>query len=698
MIYYLSHRGRDTASGSVKQPWKSLSGARDNLRKLRSNGTLSGPVTVEIAEGTYPLTESVQFAPEDSQTSYVAAPKAQPVFEGSKALTGWTVGERNGRTEWTLDLPEVAAGNWNFKSLFVNDRRATRARLPKFTPDETGADNVFRIGAIKNPEDTRFAATSDTFKPKPEDVQAWESLPDAEVVLLHYWSDERLPRPQLDPRTGWLRFARQTSLNLFESYEPMFQRKDLARYYVDNLFEALSEPGEWYLNRVTGRLHYLPRPGETPDNTEVRAPVIHTFIQVRGTFSQETRGVSNPHHTELVNGLTFEGLTFRHADWYLPFGSSAPGYMNLGREYPTGSGQAAALVPGSIGFRGARSSGLRDCTIERSGLYGIEFAGGCRDCFAIGNHLHDLGAGGIRAGGSDLHQDSEELTGNLTLTDNHIHHLGRVFHSAVGLLLQLVFETTASHNHIHHTGYTGISLGWIWGYRDSVCRENRLEHNHIHDIGGSVLSDMGGIYTLGVQPGTVIRGNHLHDIYSHDYGGWGIYLDEATSHLLVEHNLVHDTKDAPFNIHYGRENIIRHNIFARGKNALTSVSKVEDSHVSATFIHNILIGPSDRLYYGGYQGDISDEALAANANLFWSPGGKLPSIGHPKTHPEGKPFKISLTQWRKLGHDSLSQTADPKITEGKNTWTLAKNSPAHKLGFKPWDWSNCGVRPKSKRT
>jgi len=698
MTYHLSPRGRDTASGSSKQPWRTLTGARDNLRHLRASGKITGPATVQIQDGTYSLSETVHFATEDSDTHYTAAPRAMPIFDGGQQLNGWKVAQRNGRTEWTLYLPEVAAGNWNFRSLFVNGRRAPRARLPKFSPDPKGVNNVFRIGEIKNPEDTFFGAGNDTFKPKSKDVQAWDSLSDAEAVVLHYWIDERLPRPQLNPKTGWFRFARRTGLCLYESHEPMFQCKDLARYYIDNLFEALTEPGEWYLNRETGRLHYLPRRGETPDTTTIHAPRLCSFLHARGSFFKDTRGSSDPQSTRHIHGLNFKGLTFRHADWYSPFGPPPIPHQNLDREFPNGSGQAASLVPGAIYFQGARESGLTDCRIEHVGLYALQFAEACRHCTAIGNHIHDIGAGGIRAGGSDVDGYSEELTGYLNLTDNHIHHIGLVFHSGVGIFLQHVFDTTASHNHIHDSGYTGISLGWTWGYRETPSRNNHIEHNHIHDIGCGVLSDMGGIYTLGVQPGTIIRGNHIHDIRSHDYGGWGVYLDEGTSHVLVEQNLVHDTKDAPFNIHYARENVVRHNIFARGENALASVSKVEPEHVSATFIHNILIGPSNRLYYGGYQGDISDEALAANANCFWSPGGKLPSIGHPKSHPEKKPFKISLSQWKKLGHDSLSLTADPKITEGKKTWSLAKNSPAHKLGFKSHDWSHCGVRPKSKRS
>ena len=701
-VFHLSPRGRDSAPGSSTRPWATLAGARDNLRRLRTSGKISGPVTVQVRTGRYAQTATVRFGPEDSFTHFTAAAGAAPVFDGGEPLTGWKVGTRNGRTEWTLDLPEVPLGQRFFRSLFVNGRRAPRARLPKFCPDRAGGQNVFRVGEMLEPEKTGLGDGRDTFKPKPGDVSAaWTSLPEAEFVVMHYWIEERLPKPALNPRTGWVSFARRSAFHFYESHPKPDGTRDHARYYIDNLFEALTEPGEWYLSRETGRLYYLPRPGETPANTTIIAPRLHSFIRASGTIFGETGDRMDVHGTRHVRGLAFSGLTFRHADWFSPLAEKyIPSHDSLeGNDLPIGgSPQAAIAVPGSILFRAARDCAVTDCTIEHVGLYGLEFGYGCRDCAATGNLLHDLGAGGIRAGGADLDGLGERRTGNLVLTDNHIHHIGRIFHQGIGVLLGNAADCVVAHNHIHDTCYTGISLGWTWGYRDTLATHNRIEHNLIHDIGAGLLSDMGGIYTLGVQPGTVIRGNHLHHIWSHDYGGWGVYLDEGTAHVLIEHNLVHDTKDAPFNIHYGRENVVRYNILARGKRALVSVGKIEPGHFSASFFGNILIGPSESLYRSGYQGNIASGALVANTNCFWFPGGRLAPSVNPETYlKEGAPHYLSFAAWRKAGHDQNSVVADPKITEGKKNWRLAKNSPALKLGFKPWNWSACGPRPKARR-
>src|SRR5262249_23791717 len=159
-----------------------------------------------------------------------------------------------------------------------------------------------------------------------------------------------------------------------------------------------------------------------------------------------------------------------------------------------------------------------------------------------------------------VRDDPRLRTHDNAVTDCHVHGGGRVFHQAVGLWVGQSSGNRLAHNHVHDLYYTGISCGWTWGYGRTLGRGNVIEANHGHDLGRGWQSDLGGVYTLGVQPGTVVRGNVFHDIAGHRYGGWGIYFDEGTTQVVAEDNLVYRTTHGGFHQHFGRENVVRNNV------------------------------------------------------------------------------------------------------------------------------------------
>lgn len=682
-----SHRG----------PWATLAGARDALRRLRADGSLTGHATVEIAPGLYPLAEPVAFGPADGHATYRAASASaadSPVFDGGRVLQGFTETTRpDGLRAWTLDLPEVAQGSLYLRTLFADGVRRPRARLPKFSPDAEGVHHTFRIGEIRFPEKRKLFDGDHVFKPLPGDLQPWPSLRDAEIVLLHYWVETRLPQPHLDPRTGWVSCARRSVFNLYESFNPL-----LARYYVDNLHEALTEPGEWYLDRATGRLTYLPLPEETLAATRLVAPVLTRFLDVAGEAFNRGSDVGDPLGARPVEDLRFIGLTFRHADWYQPSADMLPHDSVAAAtvtDVPLGSApQAAAHVPAALTFRWTRRALVENCLVERTGFTALEFGPGCRDCAATRNTLRDLGGGGVKIGGAELDGPPLDRTGHIRFTDNRVLRVGRVFHQSCGVLLTHAFDCDLLHNEIAHTCYTGVSVGWSWGFRETITRNIRIENNHIHHICEKVLSDNGGIYLLGVQPGTVVRGNHVHHVTAADYGGTGIYPDEGCSHVLIEHNWVHDVQGSALGIHFARELVVRHNVFARPGEAFAGIGRVEPGSpdIQATLLRNLFIGPAKSLYAGAYKGDIRD-GFVTDANLLAFPSAdELPPVTHPEWRQDA-PHRLAFADWQAAGHDRLSVVTPLAYQETPTNFVLPPGSPALAAGFRPHDWSHCGPRP-----
>lgn len=682
MRFYVSQNGDDRWSGKLARPnrgglngpFRTVAGARDALRALNKKGRLAGQVTVLLSGGSHPLRAPLEFGLEDSfPVTYAAAPGAQAVLDGGLRLTGFRKTKVGKMTAWVAAAPVLPGRAWYFRQLFVNGERRTRARLP--------AQGFYRMASVpgRTPTGDLFDG-ADNFIAQPGAFRRFRNLADAEVVALHLWTEERMPVRGYDPKSRRVTCSRPSMLRLHDSADRW------ARYYVDNVCEGLRNPGDWYFDRPAGKLYYLPLPGETIGRTEIVAPLLTDLLRLTGS----------PEEGRYVEGLRFENLAFQHADWVQPAGGRAA----LGRpddltDYASG-GQAAWNVPGAIRLRGARNCALENCAVRQVGYYGIELADGCFNNRIVGCSISDLGAGGLKLNGAAACGPASCRNGNNRITDNHIHEGGRVFPSACGILAMHSFGNTIAHNHIHHFFYSGVSVGWVWGFGDSVARDNRIEKNHIHHLGNGILSDMGGIYTLGVQPGGIIRGNVIHDVEKADYGGWGIYQDEGSSHLAIENNLCYDCSSDPYNHHYGHENILRNNIFAFGGDGVVGVGRA--SRESAfTFERNILVSRDRPFFRDVYGAPLAATIFTSDLNLFWNAGQGEALLG--KDAWRNNEYRLfRRPDWEAAGRDRHSVHADPLFKDlAHRDFTLAKNSPALALGFKPLDLGAVGPRPPGKR-
>ncbi len=651
---YVSPAGDDAWSGRLRVPnaartdgpLAGLDGARRAVRKLRRSQPAAdrGSIRVLFLDGTYRLRSPVVFTPEDSGTKghpviYAAAPGARPVFSGGRRLRGFRVE----RGTWKLTLPAVKAGKWTFRSLFVNGRRAIRARSPN------RGEGYYHIRApappVKDPKTGKEISREKTaFVYNAGDLEPWPDLGDVLIVNFDAWDTSILPIAALDTEHRLVSFSKP----VFWPFKRLGNR-----YFVENAPDALDAPGEWRLDRRTGTLAYIPRPGETPATAEIVAPETEQFLLLRGDAGAGL----------YVEHLRFEGLTFEYGDWRLDQG----GYRGM---------QAAWQIPGAIAATGARRIVLADCEIRNIGVYAVAWGAGCRENRIERCHFHHLGAGGVKIGTPGNAPSPALATGRITVDNCFIHHGGAVYPAAVGVWIGRSSNNIVTHNEISDLYYTAISVGWDWGYSPSSAHDNRIEYNHLHRLGRGYLSDMGGIYTLGISPGTVLRGNVIHDMDKFKYGATGIYLDQSSSQILVENNLCYGCQTGGFTLHYGKDNIVRNNIFALGRDHQISLGRPE-KHRQMTFTRNIVYYREGPLT--GYRW--SEGEFDSDYNLYWDASGAPVKFG-----------KYTFDEWRKLERDKHSRLADPRFKDPDGgDFALAPDSPALALGFKPFDPGRAGL-------
>ncbi|MBU0607863.1 MAG: DUF5123 domain-containing protein, partial [Armatimonadetes bacterium] len=236
-----------------------------------------------------------------------------------------------------------------------------------------------------------------------------------------------------------------------------------------------------------------------------------------------------------------------------------------------------------------------------------------------------------------------------------------------------------THNDISDFFYTTIAVGWSWGYRPTVSHNNKIEFNHLHHLGWGVLSDMGGVYTLGISDGTTVSNNVIHDVYSYDRyggGGWGLYNDEGSSNITLENNLVYNVKTGTYHQHYGKDNTVRNNILCFSMNGQLQRSRPEE-HNSFNFENNIVVWKEGDLFRGNWR----NLHMTTRKNCYWLTS-KEPVMFH----------EFTLQEWQAKGQEAGSIVADPlfKDAEGYD-FRLDPASPALKLGFKPFDYTKAGV-------
>lgn len=560
--------------------------ARVKLQAMTLGTLPRAPIHVDIQDGTYVLPSQLNFDENDSGVSgspvvYEAVNAGKVVLSGGLSLTTRSTTS----TTFTYGLPSGAAQpTWSYgQQLYVGGKRAVLARQPNegtyyyVTSSATVANEAAPVGR------TAFKTSAD--------AQAWvNALPadqfsGAIVNMYQSWTTGRhhfdgTAAPgtlQLSPAAKW----------------PFLISGSNQRYFIENVKSALDAPGEWY-GDASG-ITYLRRANDPATAPTAVLANLDRLIAIGG----------HPTQGKWAEFIEFRGLQLQHTRLQTP----STGLMDS---------QAGSLLGAAMEVDGARNVTIDNCRFSHLGSYALWLRNDVRNTTASNNTVYDAGAGGVKVGlGTQVQTDTNATSFN-TITGNTITDLGHVMPGGgVGIWIGQTWDNTVTRNLVSNTTYSGISVGWTWGYGTATSGRNKISNNELINIGQGQLSDLGGVYALGISPGSEISGNLIREVRSYggygpsgSFGGWGIYLDEGSSQMLVQNNVVIGTDNGGFLLHYGHTNTVSNNLFAWGDMAEIGVANTDPA--TALSVSGNLIMPGTTIPFDRYAAPV-DTTYSANS-------------------------------------------------------------------------------------
>lgn len=514
--FYVAPDGSDTGNGTLDEPFASLEKARDAVRKRIAEG-LDKDVVVLLRDGIYVLDRTLDFGPEDGGTSghaitYAAYPGERPVISGGRIITGW---QRRTDNMWTVKLDDVKNGKWWFRQLYVDGKRLPRGRYPE--------EGFLKIKSVsKDSMKLRFTA------PLPDLNLGGR---DAEVVVVQNWSIAR----ELIAKSGPEELTAATPIG-WVGHSHCLPKPGMSVFF-EHALEFVTKPGQWYLDRRSGVLYYKAAEGENPNERRFIAPALEQLIDIEGD-------ADNP-----VRNLHFDGIGFEHTSFLVP----EIGYGGIQACYygTTLEEGATYAVDVAVEMEYCHDCSITNSRLLRIGGSGIGLGAGCRDSRIVGCEISDIGATGVNVGHMKVKNplwadwpDPHDVPVNNEIANCYIHHCGVDLWGAHGIFDAMTRDTKIRHNEVAWLPYGGIATGYVWGTERTSQQGCIIEYNHIYEV-MLKLNDSGCLYTLGFQPGSIIRGNLMHGVRFGGFAGGqvcnnGIFFDEGSKGFLLEDNVIYD--------------------------------------------------------------------------------------------------------------------------------------------------------------
>lgn len=560
---YVAPDGNDAHAGTVNAPKATLAAALRKVREMRRlhDSSIAKGIHVVLKGGRYYLPEPLFLRPEDagtaeSPTVIEAAAHEEPILSGGIAIRNWRklqvlpagIPAIAAGKLWVADLKELQRPGLDFRQLWVNNRKATRAK-------DTEGDSLSRILSWNH-------TTQQCWIPKPR-TALLSQVAGMEMVIHQWWAIAvlRIASMEIQGDSARLSFLQPESRIQSEHPWPapwISKETGNSAYYLTNAIQFLDQPGEWYFNRAEQQLYYWPRPAEDMRRADAVIPFLDNLLRIEGTREQP------------VSHVRFRGISFQHTGWLRPsqeghVAHQAGMYMldayklkipgtpeKKSLENQAWIGRPAAAVVLSF----AANAVFEGCRFEHLAATGLDLRKGSQYNTANANLFRDIGGTAILDGVfadevQEIHlpyhpSDLREVCTGDVLSNNLITDVTNEDWGCVGIGAGYVRDIRIEHNDISEVSYTGISMGWGWSSAPNVMRNNRIAHNRIHHY-AKHMYDCAAIYTLSAQPGTVIEENVADSIYTARYAHlpehwFYLYTDEGSSYITVRNNWTPSTK------------------------------------------------------------------------------------------------------------------------------------------------------------
>lgn len=551
---WISPKGSDFNDGTRQSPKATLTSALRQAREWRrtEDNRIQGGITIYMEGGTYAFYEPVFIRPEDSGTKESptiirSVGDEKVILSGGISINGW---KKQGKV-WVADVPVFNGRPLDFRQLWVNGKKAVRAR------DVEDFEKMNRICSVDEKNEILYVPAVSIRRLI--DNKGNLKAKYAEMVLHQMWcvANLRIRSVEVQGDSAAIRFHQPESRIQFEHLWPrpmVTTDGHNSAFYLTNARELQDVPGEWYHDMDARKVYYYPREGEKMQEAEVIVPAVETLVRVEGT-------VDRP-----VCHIRFEKITFSYTTWmrpsekghvplqagmYLTDGyriepKMQRNYLNHPLDNQGWLGRPAAAVR----VVAAKQIDFERCRFEHLGSTGLGYEEAVQGGVVRGCLFRDIAGNGLLVGSfspaaHETHLPYDPADRREVCTQQHINNcyfteIGNEDWGCLAIAAGYVGDVNIEHNEISEVPYSGISLGWGWTQTVNCMRNNRVHANLIHHY-AKHMYDVAGIYTLGSQPKSYVTENCVHSIYKpgyvHDPNHWFyLYTDEGSSFITVRDN------------------------------------------------------------------------------------------------------------------------------------------------------------------